>query len=612
MRINLLAIFSRAQASAFPFLLSLLLALSLLASDEARAQDEPAQAARATVDDSSVTGGAPGAITGRVTGDDSRPVADIQVFIYGAYSSMSPRSVVTDAGGRFQFKDLSPGLYTLRATTPAYVQLADENVNPFEPKYLRPGDSAQLTMVKGGVITGSVLNAQGEPVVGALVRAIRVRDAQGRRLLTPEFGFVGMPRLTDDRGVYRLYGLQPGSYIVVVGGGNPFYMGMPNIYQNESPTYYPSATRDTAAEVPVRAGEEATGVDVRYRGERGRTVSGSVTGVLKVPGRFGVNVILTRAGTGTFESQAFVLEVAGRQVFSLNGVADGEYEIAAQGYFDRSDITAAPPKRITVRGSDVTGVELALAPMANITGRVALEPSQSEACSKTTAASAMQQTLVSVRRDDVAKERLQTPAFSTGGNIPNEQGEFLIRNLGAGLYRLNVRPPGEDWYVRSFSIASIAQARAAAAQAAQPPPPPGTITVKGSERISGVTINLAQGAASLKGRVTAQAEGASLPANLRAYLVPKESERAGDILRYAEANVLADGSFAFASLAPGSYWVVLRPAPQPGEVLQPPRMLAWDEEGRKTIRREAEATGNVVELKPCQRVADYSLSYSAK
>jgi hypothetical protein len=608
MRINPLAIFSHHKAG-FPFLLSLVIALFLFASNDARAQDDSAQTARATVDDSNATGGAPGTITGRVTGDDGRPVADIQVFIYGAYSSSSPRSTVTDAGGRFQFKDLQPGLYSLRATTPAYVQLADENANPFEPKYLRPGDTTQLTMVKGGVITGSVLNAQGEPVVSAMVRALRVRDAQGRRIAM-DSAFAGLPRMTDDRGVYRIYGLQPGSYIVMVGGGNPFYMGMPNIYQNESPTYYPSATRDTAAEVPVRAGEEATGIDIRYRGERGHTISGSVAGVPKTPGRFGVNVLLTRAGTGTFETQAFVIEAGGRYVFTLSGVADGEYEIAAQGYFDRNDFTAAQPKRVTVRGSDITGVELALAPLANITGRITLEVSQDEACRKTTVTSAMQQTLVTVRRDDIGKERLQTPPFYTGGNVPNEQGEFLIRNLGAGLYRLNVRPPGDDWYVRSFSLASVAQARAADAKAAQPPP--GTITIKGGERISNVAITLAQGAASLQGRVTAQGEGATLPANLRAYLVPKENERAADILRYGEANVSADGSFSFSSLAPGSYWVVLKQAPQTSDILQPPRMLAWDEEGRKTIRREAEAANNVVELKPCQRVTDYSLSYTAK
>jgi protocatechuate 3,4-dioxygenase beta subunit len=609
MRSNPLAIFSREQVASFPFLLYLLIALFLNTSGVARAQ-ETARSNRVTIEDSNAAGGAPGSITGRVTGDDGRPLGDIQVFVYGAYTNTSPRSVQTDAGGRFQFQDLSPGLYTLRASTPAYVQLPEENVNPFEPRYLRPGDSAQLTMVRGGVITGTVLNAQGEPVIGASVRALRVRDGQGRRVAM-DSGFGGMPRMTDDRGVYRIYGLQPGSYVVVVGGGTPYYIGMPNIYENESPTYYPSATRDTAAEVSVRTGEEATGVDVRYRGERGHTISGTVSGAPKNPGRFSLNVTLTRAGTGTFEAQTFVLDINGRRVFSLNGVADGEYEIAAQGYLDRSDVIAAAPRRITVRGSDITGLELALAQMANITGRITLELSQDEACRKTTLNAAMQQTLVSVRRDDIGKERLQTPPFYTGGNVPNEQGEFLIRNLSAGLFRLSVRPPGDDWYVRALSLPMLAQAKAAEAKAA-PAPLPGTIAVKTGERLSGITINLAQGAARLSGRVTAQAEGASLPASLRAYLVPTERERAGDILRYAEANVFADGTFSFTSLAPGRYWIVLKPAPQSSDALLPPRMLAWDEEGRKTIRREAETANNVLELKPCQRVTDYSLSYAAK
>ena len=31
----------------------------------------------------------------------------------------------------------------------------------------------------------------------------------------------------------------------------------------DAPTYYPSATRDTAAEVSLRGGEESSGIDIR-------------------------------------------------------------------------------------------------------------------------------------------------------------------------------------------------------------------------------------------------------------------------------------------------------------------------------------------------------------
>lgn len=613
MRKNCLTTFSHKQAVAYLLIIISFLLVHGHASAQETTTTTTAQRARAG-EEASNAGVASGSIMGRVAGDDGRPVGDIQVYIYTAYSTTSPRSVVTDAGGRFQFTELSPGLYTLRASTPAYVQSPEELVNPWEPKYLKPGDVTQMTLVKGGVITGNVLNAQNEPVIGATVRALRVRDSQGRRVRL-DSGFGGMPRMTDDRGVYRIYGLQPGSYVVVVGGGSPYSFGTPNLYEADTPTYYPSSTRDTAAEVSVRVGEEATGIDIRYRGERGHAVSGSVTGSTSSTGRFGISVTLMRAVTGTFEAQAIVSDIGGKRVFSLNGVADGEYEIAAQGYFEKGEVVASAPQKLTVRGGDVTGLQLALAPLASITGRVTLEPSRDEACPKTNVSTALPQTLVTARREDQEKERLQTAQFSVGGSTPNEQGEFVIRNLSGGIFRLGVRAPGDDWYVRALTIPL--QARTAAGQPRPPeaktaPLPPGTLSIKTGERMSGVNINLAQGAAGLSGRVVMQPEGAAIPANFRAYLVPTERERADDVLRYAETILSADGSFTFTSLAPGRYWIIFRPAPPQNDFLQAPRMLAWDEEGRKALRRDAEAGNTAVELKPCQRLTDYTLSYTAK
>ena len=66
-----------------------------------------------------------------------------------------------------------------------------------------------------------------------------------------------------------------GRYVVWAGGGGQSYSIDP--YDDDVPTYSPGSNRDTAAEITVRAGEETTNVDIRYRGESGRTVSGTVT-----------------------------------------------------------------------------------------------------------------------------------------------------------------------------------------------------------------------------------------------------------------------------------------------------------------------------------------------
>jgi hypothetical protein len=582
--------------------------LLLLVSTSARAQSSAA-------DEADGTAPAYGSITGRVVGDDGRPLAGVVVFINMAYANATPRGTTTDSAGRFQFKELGPGLYLLRVNAPSYVEQQDENKSPWEPRFVRPGESVQLTVIKGGVITGTVLTPQGEPLVSVNVRAVRVRDAQGRRVPL-EAGYGGQVRFTDDRGIYRIYGLQPGSYILVAGGNSP-YVGMFNPFEADAPTYYPSSTRDTAVEVTVRAGEEATGTDIRYRNERGHTISGTLSGMPSNTNRYSINMMLMRASTGVLEFQSFVYDTgSGQRVFSLTGVPDGDFELVAQGFLEKGESIASMSRKVTVRGSDITGLRLELLPLSSVSGRVTLEPAKDEACRRIAASTALQQTLVTTRRDDWDKERQQPPAFSSASSIPNEQGEFTTRNLDGGTFRLSVRPPGDDWYVRAATAPIVpgavnATAKQSGPQVVSPTTAPGAFVIKRGERLSGATINLVQGAASIAGRVTPPSKGAALPASLRAFLVPVETERADDILRYAETNVASNGTFTFSSLAPGRYKIVLRTVPQT-ESTRAPRLLAWDEEPRKALRREAETIKDSLELKPCQRLTDYALSYAVK
>src|SRR5204863_2393266 len=116
-------------------------------------------------------------------------------------------------------------------------------------------------MTKGGVITGKVLAAEGQPIAAARVRAVLIRDVNGNR---PQFTTSPLDRLTDDRGIYRLFGLSPGTYVVFAGGRGSSGYGI-NGYEKDAPTYAPSSTRDTAAEISLGSGEEKN-VDIRYRG----------------------------------------------------------------------------------------------------------------------------------------------------------------------------------------------------------------------------------------------------------------------------------------------------------------------------------------------------------
>jgi hypothetical protein len=594
------------------FICLLILAAHASAQDVAQAPAAAADA-RTAVSDT-------GSITGRVVSEDGRPLADTVVFFHRALASVpgTPLTSTTDSEGRFRVTGLESGLYAVNASLPGYTT-ADAATEMSETNYYRIGDSVNLTLVKGGVITGTVRDANGEPVIAVSVRAVRVRDAMGRTAAARFAGFFP-EKMTDDRGVYRIYGLMPGTYVVSAGGSSQRFMMMTNGYEGEAPTFFPSSTRDTAAEIPVRGGEEATNIDIRYRGERGRTISGTVSGFIETKTPGGVSITLRQAVSGGYEAATFVMPGV-KPGFAFNGVSDGVYEVAAQQWGGASESAASIPQRITIKGADVTGIQLVLSPLASIAGRVQLEAPPKESCADGRGGTLLE-TAIQAHRDEKyqAEDSARLPFFSAGGSIPSDQGEFTIRNLIAGSYRLSVRLPSDAWYVRSISLPNTpatVQPAAAAAKAAQPKSaavPSSVITLNTGARVTNVTVQIAQDAAGLRGRVvsaaTEGAEAPQLPANLKVYLVPAERERAEDVLRYGEAQLASDGTFALQNLAPGRYWLIARPAPENESPERTPRPLAWDAETRAKLRREAEAANTTVELQPCQRVSDYALRYA--
>ena len=64
-------------------------------------------------------------------------------------------------------------------------------------------------MIRGGVISGQVFGEDGEPMSNAQIRSLRYTMQGGVKRLQSN-GYAS----TDDRGMYRLFGLQPGDYIV--------------------------------------------------------------------------------------------------------------------------------------------------------------------------------------------------------------------------------------------------------------------------------------------------------------------------------------------------------------------------------------------------------------
>ena len=528
-----------------------------------------------------------GTITGRVVNENGQPLAGASLFVRTVKSGFAVRATATDAEGNFRVNGLEPGLYIVSAGVPAYTPVTDPTT---PPTFYRIGDSVRLELVRGGVLTGTVTNALGEPVMLVSVRALMVRNAKGETWKIPSFGF--REDMTDDRGIYRIYGLPPGTYIVAAGGFSSSFTP----YDLDIPTYSPSSTRDTAAEINVQSGQEST-ADIRYRGEPGHTVSGTV----RIAGTGGATISLISA-SGSLMPGGTTFQTAASRGFAFNGLTDGDYDLVAQEFVSGQAPTVpqlgiSEPRRVTVKGADVTGIELVTKLLPSLSGRILLESSKIPECQGRHPPS-FAETWVRVQRHEKDAEKDQAiylRNFITSTS-PDRNGDFVLRNLMTGRYQFEPHFYARYWYLRSITLGG-ATAKSQKIDAAA-----NWTAVKFGDQLSNLTITLAEGAASIRGRIPV----AVPPTPMAVYLIPAEPDKAEDVLRFFVTETAADGAFAFNNLPPGRYWTLAQtPDPQTAtlaKLRQPEAATA-----RTKLRRTAEAQKNEIQLKPCQNVADYQL-----
>lgn len=542
-----------------------------------------------------------GVISGRLVADDGQLMGGAQVIVAGVGKSPitgAPQTANCDADGNFKLTGLSHGVYSIVAMSPGYVSVQDQS-----RKY-RIGESVIIRMARGGVITGRVTDEFGEPMVGARVSADRVRDSEGKPDTgAPAVNEMSSSRMTDDRGVYRIYGLEAGAYVVGSGGTSPIFGAMERT-SREPPTYHPSAPRGAAVEINLRGAEEVTGVDIRARGGRGRSISGTISGETQGEGMInGVAVMLYGVADKHLAGMATLI---GGQNYSLRGVEDGEYELIATRFSENLDFALSAPRRVVMRGADLNGIDLKLLKLGSVSGRVIIEAPKAEC--KTTDQFKVEEALIELKRDDRAPGAFASGLFpaesgmSLGGATPEKDGGFSQKNLEAGRYRFNTNLPDENWYIRAIT------------QAATPKPidlSRAGLMLKQGEKISGIEMIIAQGAASLSGRVVPSQEGAQMPKRLRVHLIPAETAAADDLLRYAESPVRGDGSFDVKHIAPGKYLLIAWQASEKEANDDQARPVAWDAVERAKIRREAAAAKNEIELKACGRVKEHNFVHKA-
>ena len=527
----------------------------------------------------------PATISGRVVNENGQPLPNATVSLRRAGSiDIENLMTSTDREGKFELTGLQPVSYHVFAWLRGYAPRLRDLADPQGGIY-RGGDSVTLVLTKGGVITGAVTNQTGEPVVGVMVRTQNV----GTRLPFP-YDQIGLADMTDDRGIYRIYGLPEGTYVVWAGGGGESRYTM-NVdpFDSDVSTYAPSSTRDTAQEIVVRSGSE-TNVDIQYRGGPGHSISGSASGPKGAqPLQFGINVVSVNGP----QWETRTVQGFNDRGFTIEGIDDGDYTVIAMSYQTDGAFMFSDAKQISVRGADVSGVELVVEPLISVVGRVLLEESKTAECGDKQRP-VLTETLITAQSSGLRTFQRAARFLSPTANA-DDKGNVLLKNLPAGRYYFTTQYFAKDWYLKSLSFVTENTKTTKPTDAAR-----GWTTLRPGEQLNGLTITLAQGASSVSGQVVFS-NGETPAENLYVYLVPAEKESADDVLRVYGAAVTADGKVAFNNLAPGRYLLLARANTEsPLTRLYSPEEKTY----RLKLRREAEAAKNEIELKPCQALAD--------
>jgi hypothetical protein len=163
----------------------------------------------------------------------------------------------TDDAGAFAFHDLKPGQYRLTAERPDYPTWNAITVSPSQDP-----EPVHIELVPGAVVSGRILDEDGDPLPGC--------SAQARRVEHPE---QIVSRSGAELSEYRLFGLLPGKYILAVECGVPAFQPRPFSAGPDPPPslaypfqFYPAAPDAKSADpVELAAGTERAGVDFRMR-----------------------------------------------------------------------------------------------------------------------------------------------------------------------------------------------------------------------------------------------------------------------------------------------------------------------------------------------------------
>jgi hypothetical protein len=406
-----------------------------------------------------------GRIRGRVLAADSgRAVKRARVFINAA-ELPGGRGILTDDNGLFDFTELPAGRYSLSVSKTGYITISYGQRRPLQagtPLQLADGQqltSLEMRLPRGSAIAGHLFDESGEPMAGAMVRAMRYDYAQGGRQLVP----AGNAQ-TDDQGYYRIWGLNPGDYYLSAvvrnfapfggraggplpfagrGGGFPGGRGAPPPPDNPeqvgyAPTYYPGVpTVADARAVTVGLGADALDIDFGLLLVHTSRLAGHVTNSDSTATSSG-NVNLIPDGAQVARAMNLGARIEWDGTFTIANVPPGRYTLRARG--DDTDPSEFAVQPISVGEQDIPDLTVVLTPGGTITGSVTF------------------QNAGGAQLPDVTQIRIGAPMADFSALGPNatarvdKEGKFTLHGVPAGEHLIRTQGPLRGWMLKSVLV----------------------------------------------------------------------------------------------------------------------------------------------------------------
>jgi protocatechuate 3,4-dioxygenase beta subunit len=304
-------------------------------------------------------------------------------------------------------------------------------------------------LVRAAIITGRVVDDTGEPMTGVNVSVLRTitedekedvgPNAKKRELQSVSVG------ATDDRGEYRIFGLDRGEYYVKAsetgepqGSGLTFGASlwvMREVGSPYVPIYYPGVFQLAQAQtVTLRAGDEMQ-ADFSMRRAKTAEVAGRVIGVDGSPAnRAYVN--LMPADESDYGGQMFK-NTDDKGEFSFKGVSPGSYVLWVEEH--DTDHHYSARRKIELGEEKVDSIVIALGQGATIHGRIVTSGAGTVAFNR-----------VNVGLNPASDSDTAGLAHAE----VKKDGSFELNGVSDGSYVLQAYPSEPGWYVKSAHMGS--------------------------------------------------------------------------------------------------------------------------------------------------------------